>query len=881
MQEHQFFKKKQLLIERDALLEEIGQKVFETELPSEFANLPKEFRGMDIVLRKLKERARLFREERDRTILDLREVQDEMARVEKEYKRDIEPMRKDCDAMALKLSYQPGVAQPSSVGDAELGQRYHETRASFEVLQKAHQERWNHLLERCEPLERHIYRLENAIFEAQEEMAGLGSTRSMRLRDLGSWHYRRQPKDPLFREKFDQLKRLRQDLIEFKDTDPHHRGESSDAPRKLARKREKPPWVWPALLICVFALVGYTFRTEYSDDDLSFAWIADSFLEQEAGYRAFGDFSLPGSPAKGLHLPELEKIPGGDTIFRAMRSEDIAQLLEGRKEPNGELLYLGVKFRRPPVRFGLRLNSAGWRNQSSILDRRALGKGGWIWLMLNERAFFLLREGDQQSFIAHAKGARDSQLFLASPMPPIGTARPLLQGYDHFRLEMGPTEFRLDFFAPDRPVDLYARQELLDQLTPQSDDPVVRAIDEHSFHLTGPRAFLEGVALNPQALTAKVTTYLDTYLQAIPTSPMVLDNRGNDLTGTGDHLQVYAGAELPRLRANLTLSGQLRDMAYHQRSETLLALIDGHLLCYQQTEKGLAYLDRMEVGGASLVPADFAPTRLLISPDEQFAVLLEQGRREQAKARMLLIALENLEPRSLELLGDARNWEAACWDPQGRQLYLSYRKERVGNEGHVVAVFRLEQDHLVQTHLVDLGIGPARTLLPDLVMHPSSGTLYLTSWPTEQVLRCDPAQEGRGHTQVLELHQRIGGHDAIAIRGPGLALSRDGRYALVAVTEEEAVSERRKILNLVELGAVRLTSLDTTDPGFIVSSIWRQPLTDRFWVLGENSGQLRVVEIVESKLLERTLRPLGGLLPQHICSDAHGRTIFVAGSSRN
>lgn len=884
MQEQKFFKKKQLLIERDTLLEEIGQHVFEHELPPEFANLPKEFKGMDIVMRKLKERARLFREERDRTILDLREVQDEMARVEKEYKREIEPMRKDCDAMALKLSYQrePGSAQTRAGEDVDLSQHYHQTRAAYETLQKAHQQRWSSLLERCEPLERHIYRLENAIFEAQEEMAGLGSTRTMRLRDLGSWYHRRNPKKLEFRDKYSQLKQLRQDIVEFRDADQQSRNESNDTPRKLTRKREQSPWIWPSVLLCLFIFVGYTFRTEYREDDLSFAWIADSFLAEQATYRVFGDFSQPTSPARGLNMPDLERIPGGETIFRAMRVEDIAQVLEGRTEPNGELLYFGVKFRRPPVRFGLRLNSAGWRNQSSILDRRALGKDGWVWLMLNERAFFLMRQEDQRSFAEHAKeGDRDSLLFLASPMTPISATRPLLQGYDSFRLDIRQDEFRLDFYAPQRPVDLFARQELLTELVSDPEDTIVREIDESSFRLTGPRSFLEGVALTPQALSTKVNSYLDHYLDAVPTSPMILDNRGNDLNAVGDHLQIYAGTEPPRLRADLALPGQLRDLAYQHRTRTLLVLLDGHLLRYVQTEKGLAFLDRMETGGNSLVPTGFAPTRLLVSPDENFAVLLEQGRREQAKARLLLLSLEDLQPRSLELLGDARNWEGACWDAVGSQFFLSYRKERVGKEGHVVAVYRLEQDHLVQTHLVELGTGSKRTILPDMVMHPTSAQLYMTSWPTEQVLRCDPAQEGSGDTQVLELHQRIGGLDATEIRGPGLALSRDGHYALVATTDDSGPGEaHRKILSLVEIGTERMASLATSDPGFSVSSIWRQPLSDRFWVLGVDSSQLRIVEIVDGHVFNRTPRQLAGLQPHVICSDTYGRTIFIGGPVR-
>ncbi len=885
MQEQKFFRKKKLLIERDTLLEELGQYVFEHELPPEFADLPKEFKGMDIVMRKLKERARLFREERDRTTLDLREVQDEMARVEKAYKRDIEPMRKDCDAMALKLSYQrePGGAQSAASEESELSQHYQETRAAYETLHKAHQQLWSRLLERCEPLEQHLYRLENAIFDAQEEMAGLGSTRTRRLRDLGSWYHRRYPKKPEFREKYSQLKQLRQDIVEYKESDQLSSSESNDTPPKLTRKREQSPWIWPAVLLCIFTFVGYTFRTEYREDDLSFARIADSFLADQGTYRAFGDFSQPTSPARGLSLPDFERIPGGETIFRSKRVEDIAQVLEARRAPNGELLYFGVKFRSPPVRFGLRLNSAGWRNQSSILDRPALGKDGWVWLILNERAYFLMRQEDQSKFAEHAKaGDRDSVLYLANPMTPISATRPLLQGYDNFRLEIGKDKFRLDFFGPERPVDLFARQELLTELVSDPDDAIVRAIDERSFSLTGSPSFLEGVALNPQALSEKVNSYLDHYLDAVPTSPFILDNRGNDLNNAGDSLHIYAGTEPPRLRADLALPGQLRDMAYLQRTKALLTLLDGNLLRYVHTEKGLAFRDRMETGGNSLVPLGFAPTRLLVSPDESFAILLEQGRREQDKARLLLLSLEDLQPRSLELLGDARNWEGACWDASGSQFFLSYRKERVGKEGHVVALFRLEQDHLVQTRLLELGTGSKRTRLPDLVRHPTSAQLYMTTWPTEQVLRCDPSQEDIDSTHVLELHQRIGGLTTSEIRGPGLAFSRDGHYALVATTDDSGPGAvPRKILSLVEIGTERMASLSSSDPGFSVSAIWRQPLSDRFWVLGTDTRQLRIVEIVEGRVFDRTLRELDGLQPQVICSDTHGRTIFIGGPRAN
>ena len=172
-----FYKKKQLLAQRDDLLEEIGLSIFEAgDLPDPFNLLPQEFHSMDILVRQLRDRYRSLREERDVAHLEYVDLLNRRARQDNEFDKKIRPEQQALDEVNLKIRYRKDQLSKSSIRrlrkNLDLGTMEEEANACEKKvgdLRRCKEMEQETLNEKMRPYEERLRKLDGAIRAVQEE----------------------------------------------------------------------------------------------------------------------------------------------------------------------------------------------------------------------------------------------------------------------------------------------------------------------------------------------------------------------------------------------------------------------------------------------------------------------------------------------------------------------------------------------------------------------------------------------------------------------------------------------------------------------------------------------------------------------------------------
>lgn len=875
MIDEQFFRKKQLLAQRDQILEEIGQAVFDGEaLPEEFTSLRGEFRGMEIVIRKLQERFRLYKEERERVSSDLREINEQMAERGKHFKKIIQPLRLHVDELTLKLEYHRSKKKTTSQENQELEIRLAQARAELTTEEKQLSSERRELETLAAPLEKRVHRLDTGILEVQNEKEHFRSNRRKRLRDLGYWCDKRKQDLNHFEAKYSLLKMLRMELSEFK----HARNgrnriqrndDSQDPPEKESSK-----WLLPLLLLLVAMILGFVFRTEFREDDLSLSGISDGFIPNESDYRIYANLVLLDANALNIRLPKLETLPGGNTTFRDMDPEDLLDFLEARVGGiEGELLYFGARFRKAPPRFALRLAGLGWDYLPSIRDRKAISDGTWIWLVLNEYSFFLFPKSKLEAFQALLILDKPTLFFLKQQIEPFSNNQPLLAGYHGLAFKMDDKSFELDFKTQTQQFDALQRQDLLAKL-PLRAGEINTTIDQYGLHLKGPTTYLASEPLKEQQFKEIAIDHLAKRYQAYQASNTEQKEPSPSRTG---NLHVFSGLGEKQL-ANFPLDEQVRSISYQNRREQnsgdrLLLITERGIISYSYSATGLNLRANAPVG----LTQGFKPGRIVLTPDETRAVVLEHRdtNAPTKQSSILLLAMDRLQTLARESLPiEAGRCESAAWDSTGKTLYLGCQARMKGDRSsHAILVYNRDRDTLHLTKLIELPMDAASYSLPDINPHPNKQELYLSMWPQERLVRHELNGAGDSATQMLNLVQSMtkGRHK---VPGTGLLLNRNAELA-VAVGSLKKTLPASKALYLVDIQDTQLSMLDTLDPNTTITGIWRQPLSDRFWVLCGPQEKVFTLKIEQERLHTEQRIALQGNDPRYICGDRLGRYVFI------
>ena len=143
---------------------------------------------------------------------------------------------------------------------------------------------------------------------------------------------------------------------------------------ELPQKQERAHAAWMLALIALGLFIGYRFRTQFNEADLSLSGISATFLQAPDDYRSFADLTRMDRSLVG-HLPDLKELPGSD-VFRDMDPANILGFSISRNA-SGKLQFCGLKFGKIPTRFGLRLSQMGWQ----YLPDNTQSQGAWRWRM--------------------------------------------------------------------------------------------------------------------------------------------------------------------------------------------------------------------------------------------------------------------------------------------------------------------------------------------------------------------------------------------------------------------------------------------------------------------------------------------------------------------
>lgn len=907
MNDARFYKKKQLLAQRDKLLEEIGQTLFERkELPAEFQSLAQEFHNMDILLGQLRDRYRSLREDRDRVHLDYSELLNEQARIEDELSRELKPHRRDFDEISLKLQYQKdeirrGSKRSRKQGELErLEHRLKEINDHIKEIEEERKEVQEDLRNKIEPLAARLKKWNVGIRKIQEEEEHLSSNRKSRLRDLGYCHYTGKPDDPNFAAKYGRLDLLRMELADTTKSIKHIEPE-------MPKKQERGNWGWLFLFSLVAIWTGYRYRTQFSQEDVPLLDIASAFLSEEPQYRLFANMTRVNNARLKVEIPDLEMLPGG-MVFKGISAADINAILVARQGAARERLqFFGMKLRRAPTRFSLRLRQRGWTHLPSNLKWRALTDGQWVWLILNDHAYFLLRREALAGFEALTI-PNPPEILFKDKIEAFGNNRPLLQGLNLLELTLDEKRFQIEIRSLEPLPDWDDRVALLEALT--QDRPANQIqfqLQNGKLLLAGPRESFTPTNIQNQTLREFVMREIGLLVKrnSLPivgrrrpsATEMIAGKMAIPLPANPrQRLMMYEHQRgALRLVDDLSIGIDLCGMAFQRDDESLLVADQaGHALYKLRIVDSRLVTERYRLfAGAAKVPGDdlyredraFSPAFISVAPGEPFAVVLEREPASPGSPKLLLLRTSTLEVvGEKELPRGADFASGAAWDAAGQTLFVgcSSKEERLDNAPGVV-IYHRNGHQLLFTHYIDLPVSPSGRLeISGLAVESVRRELYFLRFPgaafTRYTLERFPAGE-IGTIYLRDSHQPRG---LTTNETPfsALALNRTNTFALVALASGLETTGR-SLLHLVDLSGTKSTLIDTLDIEMVPSAMLRIPLSDRFWVAGKRARGIAQVKIGDNLLSLEDRFYFDDFEPAYLACDPWGRYLFIAGKNRD
>jgi len=872
------YKKKRLLIERDTLLERIGQTIFSRgDMPERFTALPSELNTINILFTQLEERQRALREERDRIFWDMRGFQEKMTQGDKKIEEQERPLCQSRDELRLRLQgNRTGIkrtASPAEVADLEAQLDEIETDLA-RLAEKKRSDRAG-LNEQIRPLEDRIYKLDRTLESINAEEENLTSTRKRRLRELGSWFYERGNDDAELNDAYHELDRLREQLAAT-----IHQTEMNRVSPDPPVVKEQRNWLWLIAVFVVVAILGYINRTQYVDADLRLSDIAGRLDKTARDSRFYVDLARLPTAAPHPAPPVLADLPGG-SVFRDLGEREV-QAFTVSRDVWGDLRFCGIRFRRAPTRFSTRLSQLGWQFGTSRREWQVMIKDRWAWVVLNARTYFLL-EADRRGELEALQPLDEAVvLMIQTAIEPFDANAPLLFGYDLLRYERTGTHVALTLRSSESITDLSLRHAYARHLGLERPGNALTArFSEAGLSLRTDTTVYTPASLSPtdlrealgQALTATLRrsrAELGTAIPEpeVPAEPVTVDHQ-SEIRLFRDTAQGLAAV------GRVPLPFRAREMA----------MLDGVLLFLDPDR---AALHRYRIAGNTLVPSgrlqldeppagfDFdlsetRPSRLVLSPDKRLGVVLESGQRSLSPL-MLLIGTAELSLLAVEELpAGFRRTGAAVWDSTGTKLYVTctFRRRTGLNAG--LLILEVEDGRLITDEYVNLDVVGDDAFFADLELASDHHTLYGHQLPRGRLLRFDletltafwlePDRLGRLATQTGS--------------GSGEMLtSRDGSHMILLDPAGEAVTDRA--VRLIEMGTA--PSLLATFPFTSApTSARRVPLSDRIWVCRAEAGRLEELIIQNDRLLRLREHSMAGFKPRAVVTDTWGHLLIVLG----
>ena len=849
-----FLKKKRLLARRDTLLEEIGQAAMDAgNLPSEFARLPQEFHGIAALLSQLKDRYRCLIEERDRVNLDIEDFQRLLHEKNKTFEKMLKPHQRDCDQLRLKLDYlQDQMQKMTRAAKAE---------DEFEALEGDFREadtkraaifaEWQGCRKGYQtemaPLNDRFHKLELAIGKNREEAESLSTERCKRLRDLGHWHSCSATPMAGNEAKYTELEQVRRELADTR------RVIQPEKP-VVATKKDNGHWNWLVAAALVAALIGYFFRTEFRQENLSLAGFTGKFMAEDKSFRLFADLNQVKHDSIAANIPELHTLPGGEAVFRDVGTRDLAAITLGRvNSAEGRLLYCGLKFRKPPTRFSFRLTQLGWSYETTQSNYKALSNDQWLWLILNERTFFLLPASRLTEFEAQKSNPGDEILKLVQHIAPYDNSQALLQGFDTLSFTLKKDFFRLSLWSRTQILaDLELRMRYVRALN-LTGAKVHFSFAGNRLNVTGdgeglPSAVYSGPELRSSAMMladnllkqAKAQLDYNDELE-LSTGPM----QDNLPTSLNQKVRVYdLRGEHFNLVSDHAIGTDVSDLDWHYGERGLLItdIGSGRLLRYRLAGGDLRF-DRHLVFGETTANhpemKGFIGAATIISPHEDVAVVLEaSGENKQGKPRVVLVKLPELTVLSVEEMPkDVRACLSAAWDKKGEVLYLGCAtRKRRGKMGPAVLVYRRDGAILNLTRLIERPYKRGALAIPSLVRHPHDPILFFHQLPEESLVRYHIESGGEDVLALASNAPRQGGQPKPALPTNSLLLNRTGERVLVLGPGNEQQEDDRYPITIVATSSETLVRVGGLMLTSAPDSAVRLPFSDRFCLAARQHG---------------------------------------------
>ncbi len=899
MNDVKFFRKKQLLAQRDDLLEEIGQAIFQSgRLPEQFQLLRQEFHSKDILLDQLRDRYRALKEERDRAQLDDTEMLAQLAKLDTAFERRLRAPRRDYREISLKLEHKKDKQKRVRRIRKDRAQREMEAQAAElkAVIDKVEDERRaqrRELTTRMKPIQERLTKLDGGIRKVQDEEDHLSLSRQKRLQDLGYHYYAKGLESDRFGSVYDQLNTLKKELA---DNRKEPAPELWDAPRKV----ERGNWRLIASLLLLALTIGYFFRTQFRQADLSFDGLVDGLPREPGDSLLYLNVRQVDPALAKAGVPAFTELPGGD-VFREMTTANLVEALVIQENNGlGVVRFCGLKYDRAPARVGLRLRQNGWTFTSTATHWQAWTDRdkAWVWLALNDRSFVLLPSGDLQRFEAQTPVEANAWLRMDKRINSFNANEPLLHGLDQMRVSLGPDRFSLELAASAPLADFDTRTAYLERLIRRAPSPTLDfRLQNHRLEITGPTASFDPDSLADEDLRAFIRRSIESLQDAarksgsedaIPLRPLPIQARREAMAPSGfqQRIVVFAVDRQQGLSTvdEISFNGVIRDMAYLDKRRELLVAdeLNQAIVGYQTIDRRLVRsrelrFDRpAEQGGPASRPADsFYPRFIAASPDERYAVALE--RRANGLSFLALIDLATFRPVWMEELPRRVAFGvSAAWSANGDTVFLGCAARKGRRSGSpAVLVYRRQEEVLTLTRLIDLDFGNASWhAIAGIEAAPSEPALYLRQEPQGRLVRLRLELDGAPQPESLRLHDSSSTATLGQFDGSGrdLALNRTGELALTF----DPAGSRRGAIYLTDIKSTQLTLADSLDLGLSAAFGIRAPLSDRFWLASPRDRRLALVRIEKNRLVLEDAVQLDRLEPRQLAVGQWGALLFMS-----
>ncbi len=876
-----FYHKKQLLVKRDELLEDIGRQIFkEGNLPERFNLMGKEFHSTDILIRQLEDRLRALTDEWERVHNEDLELLSCKSKLERRFEKMLNGPKQDLNALHLKIEYQKDQMRSKlrlKKDSVEESLPLLESKASSLSeqicgMEKDLKEQISQLRAQWEPLQDRLQMLDKGILKVQKEMDQLKSSHSKRLRNL-AWHYF---DHKLEKETYGEQYRTLADLkAQMADNTREVRYDGSEF-----EKVEKDHVKWRGFLAMVLAAVfiGYYFRTQFQEQQDSLAAICTNFIPEQGDFRIFANLNaIDGRKIRNL-IPDFAELPSGEMVFQGMEKGEIQHFLLGR-DVGENLLFCGLKLARPPARFEMKLTQNGWQYLPTS-NWKALTDGeDWVWLILNEREFFLFPRTYLAAFEKLDLLSLKNLLNLRLKINPFDNNSPILQGFDKLNMTLGGESFRMEIYSDRELPQMTNRTQRLELLTKNTKlEGLKFQMESGRLHISGPKTLF-----TPDSYTADgLKDFVDRKINQLeeghkwyPSKQKTSDIAQVFSANPTDQRLMVLGVEDSQLRllSEIRVGASIRDLAYLNKTQVLLAIDENDSELLHLQVKGPEILLDHRMTFRDIVGEDFKPELMAQTPDEKHLAILGSDSPKQPP-KLVFVDLQNLSITQTETLPkEIREGLSLCWSQDGKALYVGVAsKKGRGNYSLAVVVYHKEDAVLRPFRFIDLPHEGTGVHVSSLAWRRDEGALYLYQSPHQKIVRY-----GMESTPVIKsLHLGTGGSKDVFTRQ--LHLNRTQDHALL-VGSEPQLENKASFLYLAKLEDGGPILADTADLGFTPFQAERIPLSDRFWITGPRDRTLARIRIQNGKLKTELIQQLQWQ-PEYLALDKWGAFLFISGKDK-